>query len=145
MHVKNNSFAGRLNHRNFRETGPWAPNGLNELPELRVIFPFDLMGKLTTAFFKKANHSVNRDPGTLVGSKKEDFGAVSRTAFTRALVSSVALTIAPAVVPFVNGRCHFFKTLLLRVFLLKRKKIATESRTRSSNPDPLSLTTTLPH
>ena len=39
--------------------------------------------------------------------------------------------------PFVNFRCHSFKTfdLLLRVFLLKRKKTVTQGRTRTTKPD----------
>ena len=28
----------------------WAPNGLNELPEIRFEFPFKLIGELTIAF-----------------------------------------------------------------------------------------------
>ena len=28
----------------------WAPNGLNELPEMRFEFPFKLIGELTIAF-----------------------------------------------------------------------------------------------
>ena len=33
----------------------WAPNGVNELPEMRFKFSFNLIGKLTMAFFQ-ANH-----------------------------------------------------------------------------------------
>ena len=45
------------------------------------------------------------------------------------------------VVPFVNGRFHFYDTwksfdLLLRVFLWKRNKMATHSQTRALNQDP---------
>ena len=29
----------------------WLPSGLNELPEMRVEFPFNLVGKFTIAFF----------------------------------------------------------------------------------------------
>ena len=50
--------------------------------------------------------------------------------------------IGAAVVPFVNCRCHFYDTytykifnLLLKAFRLKRKKIATQGRTWTSNPD----------
>ena len=35
----------------------WAPNGLNELPEIRFEFPFKLTGELTTELFKQANYS----------------------------------------------------------------------------------------
>ena len=39
---------------NVREAVPrslfWASNGLNELREVRIEFPFDLIGKLTMAF-----------------------------------------------------------------------------------------------
>ena len=50
-----------------------------------------------------------------------------------------------AVVPFVNGRCHFYDNMtifdvLLRVFLLKRKKIATQGRNRT-----LSILISLPY
>ena len=31
----------------------WAPNGLNELPEVRFEFPFILIGKSTMAFFNR--------------------------------------------------------------------------------------------
>ena len=49
--------------------------------------------------------------------------------------------------PFENGRCHFkdsykFSDLLLRVFLIKRKKIAAKNRTRIES---LSVTSTPPH
>ena len=29
----------------------WLPSGLNELPEMRFEFPFNLVGKFTIAFF----------------------------------------------------------------------------------------------
>ena len=43
---------------------------------------------------------------------------------------------ADAVVPFVNGRCHFYNTwiifdLVLRLFLLKRKSVASQGRSRT--------------
>ena len=31
----------------------WAPNGLNELPEMHFEFPFDLIGKLTVVFLNR--------------------------------------------------------------------------------------------
>ena len=31
----------------------WAPNGLNELPEVHFQFPFNLIGKSTMAFFNR--------------------------------------------------------------------------------------------
>ena len=42
----------------------WLPSGLNELPEMRVEFPFNLVGKFTIAFFKQANHSAYLNSGT---------------------------------------------------------------------------------
>ena len=33
----------------------WAPSGLNELPEVRVVSPFILIGKPTLAFFNRPN------------------------------------------------------------------------------------------
>ena len=43
---------------------------------------------------------------------------------------------ADTVVPFVNGRCHFYNTwiifdLVLRLFLLKRKNVASQGGTRT--------------
>ena len=48
--------------------------------------------------------------------------------------------------PFVNFRCHSFKTsdLLLRVFLLKRKKTVTQGRIRTTKPD-LRILISLPY
>ena len=42
----------------------WLPSGLNELPEMRVEFPFNLVGKFTIAFFKQANHGAYLNSGT---------------------------------------------------------------------------------
>ena len=42
----------------------WLPSGLNELPEMRVEFPFNLVGKFTIAFYKLANHGAYLNSGT---------------------------------------------------------------------------------
>ena len=42
----------------------WLPSGLNELPEMRVEFPFNLVGKFRIAFFKQANHGAYLNSGT---------------------------------------------------------------------------------
>ena len=64
----------RMRHRrhltpfsNVCEAAPislfWAPNGLNELLEMRFKFPFNLIGKLIMASLR-ANHGVFSNPGT---------------------------------------------------------------------------------
>ena len=65
------------------------------------------------------------------------------THFIREVFSIVAVAVSP----FVNGRCHFRDMqksfdLLLRVFLLKGEKIATQSRTRTPIFLPYHYTTT---
>ena len=55
----------------------WAPNGLNELLEMRFEFPFNLIGKLTIAFFKQANYGAYLNSGTQVGAQNKNLGAVS--------------------------------------------------------------------
>ena len=59
----------------------WNSRGLNELPEMRFGFPFNLIRKLTI----KAG-------GGGVGGQDKDFGTVSQTDLTRSLTlnSSVA-------------------------------------------------------
>ena len=59
-----------------------GPNGLNELPEMRFEFPFNLIGKLAMAF-KQAIHGVYSNPGTQVAAQNKDLGAVSQTDLTR--------------------------------------------------------------
>ena len=51
--------------------------------------------------------------------------------FADVLFANLLGRFAAAVVPFVKGRCHLNFDLFLRVFLLKRKKIANQR----SNPD----------
>ena len=60
----------------------WASNGLNELPEVSFEFPFTLIGKSEMAFFYQVNHGAYSNPGTQVGAKNMDFGAVSQTTIT---------------------------------------------------------------
>ena len=47
------------------ETAPrslfWASNGLNELPEVRFEFPFNLIGKLAMVFFSNNNNNNNNN------------------------------------------------------------------------------------
>ena len=60
-----------------------APNGLNELPEMRFEFPVILIGKKSwVAFLADQLWHVLKCWYTGGGPKK-DFGAVSRTGFTR--------------------------------------------------------------
>ena len=45
----------------------WAPNGPNELPDMRLEFPFNLIGKYTTAFFNRLiYHGAYSNLGTQV-------------------------------------------------------------------------------
>ena len=48
----------------------WTPNGLNELPEVRFEFPFNLIGAYSNL-------------GTQLEVQNKDFGAVSQTELTR--------------------------------------------------------------
>ena len=57
-----------------------APNGFDELLELRLEFPFNLIGAYS-------------NPGTQVVAQNRDFGAVSQTDFTRSYAPSVAQAI----------------------------------------------------
>ena len=54
----------------------WAPNGFNELPEVRFEFPFILIGKLTMAFLTGQSWHVLKSWYT-GGAQNKDFGAVS--------------------------------------------------------------------
>ena len=63
--------------------------------------------------------------GLLFTHENGDFGAIS--------VTERNCACADGVVSFVNGRYH--SDLLLKVFLLKRKKIATQGRPWTSNSD----------
>ena len=47
----------------------WAPNGLNELSQVRFELPFILIGKSTMAFL--TDHGAYSNPGTQVGSRLE--------------------------------------------------------------------------
>ena len=80
------------NHGNVGEAAPislaWAPNGLNELPEVRFEFLFILIGKSTMAFSTGQSWRV-LNLGTRVGVQNKDFGDVSQTELTRVLVSFV--------------------------------------------------------
>ena len=57
----------------------WAPSGLNELPEVRFVSPFILIGKPTLAFFNRPVMVRNQILGTRVGTENQDFGAVWQT------------------------------------------------------------------
>ena len=54
----------------------WAPNGFNELPEVRFKFPFILIGKLAMAFLTGKSWHVLKSWYT-GGARNKDFGAVS--------------------------------------------------------------------
>ena len=60
----------------------WAPNGLNELREVLLEFPFIYIGKLTMAFLTGQSWGVYPNH-TQVGALNKDFGAVSKTDSTR--------------------------------------------------------------
>ena len=49
---------------------------------MRFDFLFNLIGKLTMVFFKMVNHGAYSNPGTQVGEKIKDFGAVSQKFFS---------------------------------------------------------------
>ena len=64
----------------------WTPNGLNELPEVRFEFPFNLIGdhdKQIKGLLKLANRGVYSNLGTQLEVQNKDFGAVSQTELTR--------------------------------------------------------------
>ena len=64
----------------------WAPNGLNELPEVRFEFPFNLIGdhdKQNKGLFKLANRGAYSNLGTQLEVQSKDFGAVSQTELIR--------------------------------------------------------------
>ena len=61
----------------------WVTNGLNELPEVGLEFPFILIGKSSNGPFWQANHGAYSNPGTQVEAQNKDFGAVSQMDFTR--------------------------------------------------------------
>ena len=64
----------------------WVPNGLNELPEMRFEFPFNLIGKSTVVDLKGQSclrikimvHTVHT-----VGSSGQNLGAVSQADLPR--------------------------------------------------------------
>ena len=50
---------------------------------MRFEFPFNLIGKLTIAFFKQANHGAYLNSGTQFGAQNKNLGAVSYTDLAR--------------------------------------------------------------
>ena len=56
-----------------------APNGLNELLEVRFEFPFNLIGKFTMAFFQQANPRAYSNPGTQMGAQSKDLKGLKGT------------------------------------------------------------------
>ena len=92
----------RMRHRryltpfsNVCEAAPislfWALNGLNELPEVRFKFPFNLIGKLIMAFLTGQSWRVVKSWYTS-GAQTKDFGAVSQKDLTRSLDPSLVQT-----------------------------------------------------
>ena len=67
-----------------------APNGLNELLEMRFKLPFNLIRKLIVALLTGQSWHVLKSWNTRVGAQNQDFGAVSQTDLTRSLDPSVA-------------------------------------------------------
>lgn len=61
----------------------WAPNGLNELPEMCFEFRFILIGKPTMASFKRPIIACTQILVQQLRAQNKDFGAVSQTDFTR--------------------------------------------------------------
>ena len=64
----------------------WTPNGLNELPEVRFEFLFNLIGdhdKPNKGLFYLANRGAYSNLGTQLEVQNKDFGAVSQTELTR--------------------------------------------------------------
>ena len=66
----------------------WA-NGLNELPEMRFEFPFNLIGRLTMALLTGQSWRVLKSWYTWVGAQTKDFGAVLQMDLIRSLLPSV--------------------------------------------------------
>ena len=56
----------------------WAANGLNNLPEMRFRFPFNLIGKWTMAFLTVQSWRKS-NPGTQVAAQNKDFVADLQT------------------------------------------------------------------
>ena len=64
----------------------WTPNRLDELPEVRFEFPFNLIGdhdKQNKGLFQQANCGTYSNLGTQLEVQNKDFGAVSQTELTR--------------------------------------------------------------
>ena len=64
----------------------WTPNGLNELPEVRFEFPFNLIGdhdKQNKGLFLLANRGAYSNLGTQLDVQNKDFGAVSQMDLAR--------------------------------------------------------------
>ena len=52
----------------------WALNGLDELPEIRFVFPFNLTDKLTIyGIFNRPNHGAYSNSGTQLGDPGQGF------------------------------------------------------------------------
>ena len=66
-------------------------NGLNKLPEMPFIFPFNLTSKSTMAFLKDQSWCVFQSSGTQLEDQNKDFHAVLQTDLARSLALSVAL------------------------------------------------------
>ena len=64
----------------------WTPNGLNELPEVRCEFPFNLIGylnKQNKGLFYLANRGAYSNLDTQLDVQNKDFDAVSQTELAR--------------------------------------------------------------
>ena len=78
-----------------------APNGLNEVPEVRFEFPFILIGKWTMAFLTGQSWRILKSQYT-GGAQNKNISAISQTGFTRSLVPCVAQARKMMKETFVN-------------------------------------------
>ena len=69
----------------------WAPNGVNDLPEMRFEFLFTLIGKSTMDFLT-GHHGAYSNPGTQLGPEQR-FRRCSADGLNQSLVSFVARVI----------------------------------------------------
>ena len=55
----------------------WTSNEVNELAEVRVEFPFKLIGQSTNSFFNRPIVARTKNPDTQLGAENKDLGAGS--------------------------------------------------------------------
>ena len=67
----------------------WAPNGLNELTEMRFKFPFNLIGKSTMALLTGQSKRVIKSWYT--GAQNKDFYAVLQTDLGPSVAQAISI------------------------------------------------------